>query len=456
MPRTFPNAYAYESPIGQGLYSIAQMLLADDGGAKAAMNAAHMQAYQAQAGKMRADAEQTAQQTRRTRDFLPNFASNLVGADGPQALRYYQGGIETIPAQENEALQMTMAPTTARVQRPASLDDAKLQMLSRAALLAAAPSGGAGVSMENLAQGIERLGKTQAYDGVLSGAVDPSKYMIASEKPLFHFGEGYAGNVVTGAQNLNALGNAKVGTEKAHQGAYGAQANASNARARESNRSTLLVDIPSPLDPTKTIQVPASELYRQTNENQRTKDTIAGRKDVAELRNADGTPQKIIKASQADRNAIGNALSTLLATEEGFPIDVNDPAMAALMEKALASYSTPGNPGYLNDRAAARLAVDALSATGTAEGNWNPFKSNKTKLSIVPPSQRVETQGAPAAAPASTPAPAAAPQIQKVQSQADVDAAIASAQKAIAAGKDPAAVKARLKAMGIAFKDGGA
>jgi len=458
MPRSFPNPYAAsESPIGQGLYSIAQMLLNDDGGAKAAMNAAHMQAYRAQADKLRADAEQTAQQTSRTQNFLPNFASNLVGADGPQALRYYQGATETIPAYEDEAKQMTMAPTVAKVQRPASLDDAKLQMLSRAALLAAAPAGSAGVSMENLAHGLERMGKTQAYDGVLSGAVDPSRYTIADGKPLYHFGETYAGNVVTGEQKQNALGQAKVGTEKAHQGAYGAAANASNANARQSDRTNQLITIPSPFDGGKTkITVPVGTYYQQESANKRNEDNNTTRENVADLRNADGTPKKIIKASQADRNAIGNALTTLLTTEDGFPIDDNDPAMAVLMEKALSNYINPGTPGYMNDRAAARLAVDSLSATGTAEGNWNPFKSNKTKLSIVPPQQRVENQGAASTAPASTPAPAAAPQIQKVQSQADVDAAIASAQKAIAAGKDPAAVKARLKAMGIAFKDGGA
>jgi hypothetical protein len=402
MPRAFPNAYAYQSPIGQGLQNIAQMLLADDGGARAAVMAAQGQAHQAQAAKYRADAEQTSLQTHRTRNFLDNFASNLVGADGPQALRYYQGATETIPAREDPERQMTMAPTTARVQRPASLDDAKLQMLSRAALLAAAPSGGAGVSMENMAQGLERLGKTQAYDGVLSGTVDPSRYTIAEGKPLYHFGEGYAGNVATGAQNLNELGKAKVGTERAHQGAYGAQANASNASARERDRSNLLVEIPNPLDPTTKIKVPASTLYTQTEANNRNKASIEGRKDVAELRNPDGTPQKIIKASQADRNAIGNALSTLLTPDDGFPIDPNDPAMAMLMEKALAAYSTPGNPGYLNDRAAARLAVDALSATGTQEGNWNPLKSNKTKLSIVPPSQRVDNHGSATPAPATS------------------------------------------------------
>jgi hypothetical protein len=430
MPQTFPNAYAYQSPIGQGLNNIARMLLADDGGAKAAVMAAQGQAAQAHAAKYRADAEQTAQQTRRVQDFLPNFASNLVGADGPQALRYYQGATETIPAYEDEAKQMTMAPTVARVQRPASLDDAKLQMLSRAALLAAAPSGGAGVSMENLAQGIERLGKTQAYDGVLSGAVDPSRYMIASEKPLYHFGETYAGNVVTGEQKQNALGQAKVGTERAHQGAYGAQANASNARARESDRGTLLVEIPNPLDPTTKIKVPASTLYTQTEANKRNADSITGRKDVAELRNADGSQQKIIKASQADRNAIGNALTTLLAPDGDFPIDASDPAMAALMEKALASYSTPGNPGYLNDRAAARMAVESLSATGTTDGNWSPSK-NRTKLSIVPQSQRVENQSS------SSPAPASSNPV------------VDQARAAVAAGADPAKVRARLQQNGI-------
>ena len=456
MPRSFPNVYAAESPIGQGLYSIAQMLLQDDGSSKAALNAAHMRAYLAQEAKLRADADQTQYQTDQSRNFLDNAARNLLGQTGRQGVRFIQGAVDTVPGYEDETRQMTVAPTTAPVQRPANMDANTERTLRQLAVLATAAAPNAGMNMDNLAKSITEMNKGAGYQGVLDGKVDPGRYYVASGGAPFKFDDSYVGNMMTGAQNLNELGKAKVGTERAHQGAYGAAANASNANARQSDRTNLLVEIPNPLDPTTKIKVPASTLYSQTEANKRNKASIEGRKDVAELRDTDGTPQKIIKASQADRNAIGNALSTLLATEEGFPIDVNDPAMAELMEKALSSYITPGNPGYLNDRASARLAVDALSATGTQEGNWNPFKSNKTKLSIVPPSQRVENQGAPAAAPASTPAPAAAPQIQKVQSQADVDAAIASAQKAIAAGKDPAAVKARLKAMGIAFKDGGA
>jgi hypothetical protein len=402
MPRAFPNAYAYQSPIGQGLHNIAQMLLADDGGARAAVMAAQGQAHQAQAAKYRADAEQTAYQTDQSRNFLNNAARNLLGQNGEQGLRFIQGATDYIPAREDEARQMTMAPTTAPVQRPANMDDNTERTLRQLAVLATAAGTNGGMNMDNLAKSISEMNKGSAYQGVLDGSVDPSRYMIASEKPLYHFGEGYAGNVATGAQNLNELGKAKVGTERAHQSAYGASANASNANARQSDRTNLLVEIPNPLDPTTKIKVPASTLYSQMEANKRNTDSIAGRKDVAELRNPDGTPQKIIKASQADRNAIGNSLSTLLASEDGFPIDPNDPAMAILMEKALASYSTPGNPGYLNDRAAARLAVDALSATGTQEGNWNPFKSNKTKLSIVPPSQRVEDQGVATPAPSTS------------------------------------------------------
>ena len=407
MPRTFPNVYAAESPIGQGLYSIAQMLLADDGGAKAALQAAQMRAHLAHADKLRADAEQTSYQTDQSRNFLNNAARNLVGDNGQQALRFIQGAVDTVPGYDDPERQMTVAPTTAPVQRPANLDANTERTLRQLAVLAPAAAPNAGMNMDNLAKSITEMNKGAGYQSMLEGKVDPGRYYVANGGAPFKFDDSYVGNMMTGAQNLNELGKAKVGTEREHQGAYGAAANASNANARQSDRTNQLVDIPNPLDPNTKIRVPASELYRQTNANKRNEETIAGRENVASMRNADGTPQKIIKASQADRNAIGNALSTLLTTDEdGFPIDDNDPAMAALMEKALSSYITPGNPGYLNDRASARLAVDALSATGTQEGNWNPFKSNKTKLSIVPPSQRVETQGAPAAPAQQTSGPA--------------------------------------------------
>ena len=116
MPRTFPNVYAAESPIGQGLYGIAQMLLADDGGAKAALQAAQMRAHLAHADKLRADAEQTSYQTDQSRNFLNNAARNLVGDNGQQALRFIQGAVDTVPGYDDPERQMTVAPTTAPVQ----------------------------------------------------------------------------------------------------------------------------------------------------------------------------------------------------------------------------------------------------------------------------------------------------------------------------------------------------
>lgn len=404
MPRAFPNAYAYQSPIGQGLQNIAQMLLADDGGAKAAVMAAQGQAHQAQAAKYRADAEQTAYQTDQSRNFLSNAARNLLGQHGEQGLRFIQGATDYVPAREDEARQMTMAPTTAPVQRPANMDANTERTLRQLAVLATAAGTNGGMNMDNLAKSISEMNKGSAYQGVLDGSVDPSRYMIASEKPLYHFGEGYAGNVATGAQNLNELGKAKVGTERAHQGAYGAAANASNANARQSDRTNLLVEIPNPLDPTTKIKVPASTLYTQTEANNRNKASIEGRKDVAELRNPDGTPMKIIKTTQDDRNALGNALSAWIVKDTGYPIAKDDPEFPKLMEASVVFYSNPGNPGYLNPQAATRLAIDQLGATGKQEGHW--FSENKTKLSIVPPSQRVENQGAPAAPAQQTAGPA--------------------------------------------------
>lgn len=438
MPRAFPNAYAYQSPIGQGLQNIAQMLLADDGGAKAAVMAAQGQAAQAQAAKYRADAEQTALQTHRTRNFLDNFASNLVGADGPQALRYYQGATETIPAREDPERQMTMAPTTARVQRPASLDDAKLQMLSRAALLAAAPSGGAGVSMENMAQGLERLGKTQAFDGMLQGTVDPSRYTIASGHPLYHFGETYAGNVVTGEQKQNELGKAKVGTERAHQGAYGAAAGASN-------RSNQLTSVPDPYNPGKTIRVPTSTVFAVTHTDQRATDKNENdlekermKKEGKLLPNGEKPINMNAESMKFLDRLAQAALNEYAGTTEGLKADqadtdqktginpniVVDPNLKMfVMGEATRLYRDPasGFGGNLPEavRQAMRTAVEGGAVKGTRTDSSLLPTDRKVKLSysgsqpittapsIVPPSQRVENQGV--ATPAPTTANGAAP-----------------------------------------------
>jgi hypothetical protein len=451
MPRAFPNAYAYQSPIGQGLQNIAQMLLADDGGAKAAVMAAQGQAHQAQAAKYRADAEQTALQTHRTRNFLDNFANNLVGADGPQALRYYQGATETIPAREDPERQMTMAPTTARVQRPASLDDAKLQMLSRAALLAAAPSGGAGVSMENMAQGLERLGKTQAYDGVLSGTVDPSRYTIAEGKPLYHFGEGYAGNVATGAQNLNELGKAKVATEGTKQLQDRAQASNAYASAGAHNRTNQLTAVPHPLDPTKTILVPTNTVYTEYGKNTRGTDKnendLEKERQKREGKLPNGEKPINLNAESLkflDRLAQA-ALNEYAGTAEGLKADqadtdqktginpniVVDPNLKMfVMGEATRLYRDPASGFGGNLSEAVRQAMRNAVAGGAVKGTRTDYSllptDRKVKISysgsqpittapsIVPPSQRVENQGASQPAPAAQPIAAIPPPAQRV------------------------------------------
>lgn len=428
MPRSFPNPYAYESPIGQGLQNIAQMLLRDDGGAKAAMNAAHMQTYRAQADKLRADAEQTAQSTQSARDYEQALARNLLGANGGQGLSFLRGDKQTLPAYEDPDKQMTMAPREVPVAAPDNMTP-EVQTLMRRALIAGPAIRAGGGNAAQIVDALNKIGHQQSYDDVLSGKGDPGRYYVANGGAPYKFDDSYVGNMVNGTQALNALGNAKVATEGTKQLQDRAQASNAYASAGAHNRQNVLVKIPNPLDPTTTIMVPASDVYRATEADKRNKDTIAGRKDVAEFRNADGTPMKIIKATNDDRNALGQALSAWIVTDTGYPIAEDDPALPQLMEEALSSYTNPGNPGYLNPQAATRLAIDKFGAKGTQD--WNLIGANKTKLSIVPQSQRVENQGATPAAP-----DAANPVVDQ-------------ARAAVAAGADPAKVRARLQQNGI-------
>ena len=437
MPRTFPNVYAAESPIGQGLYSIAQMLLADDGGAKAALQAAQMRAHLAHADKLRADAEQTSYQTDQSRNFLNNAARNLVGDNGQQALRFIQGAVDTVPGYDDPERQMTVAPTTAPVQRPANLDANTERTLRQLAVLAPAAAPNAGMNMDNLAKSITEMTKGAGYQDMLDGKVDPGRYYVASGGAPFKFDDSYVGNMMTGAQNLNELGKAKVGTEREHQGAYGAAANASNANARQSDRKNQLVDIPNPLDPNTKIRVPASELYRQTNANKRNEETIAGRENVASMRNAEGKllpngEKPINLNAQAMKDIQRIALAMLndyqnpddkLRASSATPdektginpnVAVDSALLAKIMGDATALASNPasgfgGNvPGAVQNAMENAIAQGLLKVERT-DNQYNPIGDRKVRLSfagsqpittapsIVPPSQRVEAQGAPAA-----------------------------------------------------------
>ena len=453
MPRTFPNVYAAESPIGQGLYGIAQMLLADDGGAKAALQAAQMRAHLAHADKLRADAEQTSYQTDQSRNFLNNAARNLVGDNGQQALRFIQGAVDTVPGYDDPERQMTVAPTTAPVQRPANMDANTERTLRQLAVLAPAAAPNAGMNMDNLAKSITEMNKGAGYQSMLEGKVDPGRYYVANGGAPFKFDDSYVGNMMNGAQNLNELGKAKVATEGTKQLQDRAQASNAYASAGAHNRQNVLTAVPHPLDPTKTLMVPANTVYTEFGKNQRGEDKNEndlekerlkkegkllpnGEKPINMNAQAMKDIQRIALAMLNDYQNPDDKLRASSATPDGKTginpnVAVDSALLAKIMGDATALARDPasgfgGNvPGAVQNAMENAIAQGLLKVERT-DNQYNPIGDRKVRLSfagsqpittaqsIVPPSQRVETQGAPATAPAK-------PAVKNV-TQADLEA----------------------------------
>lgn len=130
------------------------------------------------------------------------------------------------------------------------------------------------------------------------------------------------------------------------------------------------------------------------------------------------------------------------------------PLQNEIMTRATAYYQSTRDAAAAIDAAFSEV----MGGSPRSVGNWNPMVANEflpTDGYTAPPRRAAAPGGAagavvapPAAAAAPAPATAARP-LPKPRSQADVNAIMAEANAAIAAGKDPNAVRARLREMGI-------
>lgn len=414
MASTFPNMFSPNTQIGAGLQNIAHMLLAGKANeGKAALNAAHEQAYAAQAAKAQAEAEKASTEAalkRQQMDGQRNFVRETYKAHLPaDAVGPAENFIKRIPV---------LAFNNGEQPRPAALTPDIQRILEIAARIGPAVLAGAG-NADQIMQAQERAGKMRNDDDFVLGKLPGDKLMVLQGKPAFNFSENGVGNIATGQFSDNGMIGEKKKTQQSMQQENRAQAGAAG-------RSNQLQEVPNPIDGGATkVKVPTSVVYQETGRTARNDaDNAAPGKG--------GKSSKQIKATKADLSALDAAINANLGDED-FPVDSADPAMAKIRELAQQLFSTPGGPGYANHSAAARMATEGVTAK--KEGHMNPFKSNKTTLTLPP-------------TPLSGAAPAAAPAQGRPTGKTDAQL-IAEANAAIKGGKDPAAVKARLAAFGV-------
>jgi len=418
MPQNFPNMFSPQTQVGQGLQNIAHMLLASNANnGKAQLNSAQEQAYYANAAKAQAEAEKAAteaalkrQQMQGQGDFLGNTLRTMLPADDVGAADNFLKGTPV------------MAFIDGRQPQPRSVTADNLPALRRAQVIDPAVRAGGG-NAEQIMQAIQRAQEVSNMDAAASGQL---------KTPAIQAIRGLKGNdnfKVDGGSVLDVLTGALLGTTPLTQSQMmteGTKQQENRAQAGAAGRSNQLQDVPNPLDGGATmVRVPTSVVYQEGGRTARNDSTIAGRETVAGMKG--GAGGKILKASKSDLAALDTAINDNLGSNDDFPVDPADPAVVKIRELAQQLFSTPGSAGYANHAAAARLATEGVTAK--QEGNWNPLKSNKTVLTMPPTPIGAAPQSRPAG---------------KTDAQL-----IAEANAAIKAGKDPAAVKARLSAFGV-------
>jgi hypothetical protein len=183
-----------------------------------------------------------------------------------------------------------------------------------------------------------------------------------------------------------------------------------------------------------------------------------------------GAPPKapIVKAPRIltgnDKLQINKAIGEQLAELGVDAADLDPAARNAIVKQAEEEFKTGGATGHLSavSNAVNKVAPDGFELTG----NWGSRKQTpKGGIRTVekpvpgaggPGAPKSPKPAAPAqAAPAAAPAPTAAPKAEHGARPAGATDAqiLAQANASISSGKDPAVIKARLKAWGVQFKE---
>lgn len=292
-----------------------------------------------------------------------------------------------------------------------------------------------------IAKLVEALYNEELRTRAMNGGVTPTQRndlggvnAAIGGKPLYDDLGGGTGTFdqYTGGQTLNPLGNEKVSTERAHQGAYRGAANASNAAAgassalaRQRNAETtsgVKIGAPVVLDD-GTYAAPGSAVGK-----------AAGTKPKADA----DKPRKPLRKDQAE------AIVGTIANLAGGDIEDMDPSARAKLVSRATQLATDPNSDYHQDPAgAAEAAVNEVAPQGFEKQGTFGFRKLQPKGGQQGAADGAPKSGAPAAASAGKPKGLTDQQL------------IEQANQAIKAGKDPKAVRQRLRDWGIQVGDGG-
>lgn len=234
MPR-YANPYGVQTPYGRGLNNLSAALFASRRGddrtaaidAQAGMYDAHSALYNEQARKASVERE---------------LAQRLLSFSTPEAMDETVATSFAVPAARVRAVRsIPSGPSPTGM--PPAVDPMARQIGERLFALRTGLSDKT-VSPEQIAKADQVFAAGRDREGVMSGDLDPLRvgqaHFATSGKAPFDDLGGGAGTFspITGDQELNDLGQAKVGTEQAHAGAYRAQGSANDALARQRDLET--------------------------------------------------------------------------------------------------------------------------------------------------------------------------------------------------------------------------
>lgn len=411
------------------------------------------------------------------KNALPEFLSGFAGVDRPTTERYIKGvntgdwGVKELPPDLSGPPQPMTRTDVIPAATGRKLDAAR-------AAYAVRGKGNADNTMKGVADALVAGAMADATDNTGRAAAGFPMYGHAPFKEGAH---GEIANVVTGAIDTNNdMAKAEIFARRSQGNASNAAANNSNASAGLHNAQAEQVRgastgmyVPDPDKPGQFLTreggeklvLPASTVIPMIGKTYSADRAATAKETTAELKAGQTKNPKQLQEEAAVRKSLGLV--------DGQPLDSNMlqaiGADKGFMPRADLAFSNR----LVSDAAAMKLQnpnlseVDALrSAYANLESSGAFKREGAFGGNIVMPPQGgaspVAAQMSAGAKPAPRPITAGAAAQQapaqpvaqpQVRSQQDLDAAIAAAKKAIAAGKDPVAVKKRLTEMGIQFKE---
>lgn len=440
----YSNPYTAETPIGAGLQNIASALFRGkqmgEGEDKSDLNRAHAALYRSRAGKEESDRKLN---ERLLQQRSPTAENEVIGA---------ASGVPTFNVAEiRRGLNRYGGPGVDFQEQTPGVQRAMTAVLPTYADKT--------IDAERLAKALDSLRTQGVREDVMAGRrqapIVGQAYAATEAKPLFHFNEGSAGNLFTGAQTMNPLGDAR-----------GAQARATAERETQHARvfqgqADSGVDYGAPVLTEGEGGVPTWTSRRDARNKKAAFDPTKGRAGGGSAADTTTTtPIVPLKISKQDNDLMLGAIDRSIGGRLG------DPMMeGAILSRAQEYFKTPGSPTFGKHEESARRASADVSPKGFESKYWGGIGSMKPSGETVtnfagapiqltgPTTNEKTVERHPVAPrPGARPAAPAAPAPVAARGGKTDQQLITEANAAIQSGAPREAVMARMKALGVNFQ----